>query len=74
MEKNSFGIIALLFAIIFLVSLILTSQQNQKLKSERETLLLKNDSLHMQHLISRKQVVMLRNKLDSIQHKKINSN
>jgi hypothetical protein len=32
-------------------------------------LLLRNDSLHMQHLISRKQVEMLQNQLDSIRRK-----
>ena len=69
MEKNSLGIIGVLFAIIFLVSLILTAQQNQKLISEREKLLLRNDSLHMQHLISRKQVEMLQRQLDSIRRK-----
>ncbi len=69
MQRNSLGTIAVLFAIIFLVSLILTTQQNQKLISERENLLLRNDSLHMQHLISRKQVEMLQNQLDSIRRK-----
>lgn len=69
MKKSSLITVAVLFALIFLVLLVLIFQENQKLISEKEMLLLKNDSLHMQHLTSKKQAEILRNQLDSIRKK-----
>lgn len=63
-------VISIFLVLILSGTVLFTSRDNKKLVKEKEELMLKNDSLHMQQLRTRKEMMFLQARLDSIIKKK----
>jgi hypothetical protein len=70
--KSGF-IVSLLTGIIILLSIfvLVASKNNSRLKMEKETLILRSDSLHILQIQTNKELVRTQKKLDSLFGQKI---
>lgn len=60
------GVFFLFLLLSLVVMMLISARENARLKAENEVLILKNDSLHMLQLKTKKDLIYSNNKIDSI--------
>jgi len=73
MNKTFILSMAFLLLLLFAGMVIFTITRNKKLTKEKEMLILKNDSLHVLQLKTRKELALSRYRFDSVIQKKYKS-
>lgn len=66
MRRGSSPLITILCLAVLVVILALSVRHSKKITSEKEILILKNDSLHIREIKAKKELWVLQKKLDSL--------